>query len=280
MQSGAVFGSQPTVQIRDGSNNPFSQSGVVVVAAIASGSGSLSGTTTATTDASGLATFTNLKITGPVGARTLSFSATALAPAISGTINVIAGAATQITISSQPSASAQSGVAFGAQPAVQIRDASGNAVGQAGVVVTASIATGTGTLGGTTTATTNASGVAAFSNLSITGTGANTLRFAATGLTSVTSSTISLGAGAPAILTITTQPSSSSASGAAFGQQPVVQLRDASNNAVSQSGVVVTATIASGGGTLGGTTTATTNSSGVATFTNLSISWRSGRADA
>jgi hypothetical protein len=56
-----------------------------------------------------------------------------------------------------------------------------------------------------------------------------------------------------------------------FPQQPVVQLRDASNIAVAQAGVVVTATIESGGGTLGGTRTATTNASGVATFTNLSI---------
>ena len=63
---------------------------------------------------------------------------------------------------------------------------------QSGVVVTAAIASGTGTLGGTATATTNASGVASFTNLSIAGSGAYTLSFSATGLTAVTSSAISV----------------------------------------------------------------------------------------
>src|SRR5262249_44379833 len=54
-------------------------------------------------------------------------------------------------------------------------------------------------------------------------------------------------------LTIATQPSSSATSGSPFAQQPAIQLRDASNNVVQQSGVPVTATIASGGGTLNGT---------------------------
>ena len=72
-------------------------------------------------------------------------------------------------------------------------------------------------------------------------------------------------------LAITTQPSSGAQSGVAFSTQPVVQLRDASGNSVSQSGVSVTASIASGGGFLGGATTVATNASGQATFTNLQI---------
>jgi uncharacterized protein YjdB len=75
---------------------------------------------------------------------------------------------------------------------------------------------------------------------------------------------------------ITTQPSTTAQSGAAFAQQPVLQLRDSSNNPVSQSGVAVTAAVASGGGTLGGTATVTTDGSGVATFTNLSITGTTG----
>jgi uncharacterized protein YjdB len=275
-ESGSAFDTQPRVQVRDGSGSAFSQAGVVVVAAIASGSGFLGGTTIATTNVSGVATFTNLKITGPTGSRTLSFSATALAPAISGAISVTAAAATKLTISSQASASAQTGVAFSTQPSVQLRDASNNSVAQSGVVVTASIASGSGTLGGSTTATTNGSGVATFSNLRITGSGSYTLRFTVSGLTSVTSSTITLGAGAPTTLTITTQPSSSATSGAVFSRQPVVQVRDALNNTVNQSGIVVAASIVSGGGSLGGTTHATTNSSGVATFVGLSITGATG----
>src|SRR5204862_2830865 len=103
----------------------------------------------------------------------------------SATITITAGTATQLSITTQPSTTAQSGVAFAQQPVVQLRDASGNPVSQAGVTVPAAIATGGGTLGGTLTAATNGSGVARFTNLAITGAaGARTLSRNTTGLTS------------------------------------------------------------------------------------------------
>ncbi len=267
-----AFPLQPVVQLRDASNNAVSQLGVVVTAALATGSPTLGGTLTATTNASGVATFTNLAITGMIGDRTLSFVAPSLTGVTSGTVTVTAGAASQLTLTTAPSASVQSGIAFPQQPVLQLRDASSNAVSQLGVVVTAALATGSPTLGGTLTATTNASGVATFTNLAITGTiGDRTLSFVAPSLTGVTSGTVTVGAGAASQLTLTTAPSASVQSGIAFPQQPVLQLRDASGNAVSQLGVVVTAALATGSPTLGGTLTATTNASGVATFTNLAI---------
>jgi hypothetical protein len=272
VQNGAAFPQQPSVQLRDANGNAVTQAGVTVTAAIASGGGTLGGTATASTNAGGLAVFTDLSITGTVGDRTLSFSATGLTGATSSTVYVRAGAASQLTIITQPSDSVQSGAAFPQQPSVQLRDASGNAVAQSGVTVTAAIASGGGTLGGTATASTNASGVATFTNLAITGTvGDRTLSFSASGVTGATSSTIHVRAGTPSQLVITTQPSSTAAAGAAFAQQPSVQIQDASGNAVAQSGVTVTAAIASGGGTLGGTVTALTDASGTATFTDLSI---------
>ncbi len=271
-QSGVAFAQQPVIQLQDASGNAVSQSGVVVTAAIATGGGTLGGTLTATTSAGGAATFTNLAIAGTVGARTLTFTASGLTSATSGTVTLSAGAASQLAITTQPSAAAQSGVAFAPQPVIQIQDAAGNAVSQSGVVVTAAIATGGGTLGGTVTATTSAGGTATFTSLAITGAaGPRTITFTAPSLTSVTSGTVVVGAGAPAQLAITTQPSAAAQSGVAFVQQPVVQLQDASGNAVSQSGVVVTAAIATGGGALGGTLTATTSAGGAATFTNLAI---------
>src|SRR5207253_2586308 len=228
-----------------------------------------------------------------------------------------AGAATQVTLTTQPSATAQSGVAFAQQPVVQLRDGAGNPVSQSGVTVTAAIATGAGTLGGTLTATTtsggtasftnlsisgtagdrtlsfsatgggtlggtvtaatNGSGVASFTNLSISGTaGERTLTFSAAGFVSAASGPVNVTAGAATQLTLTTQPSSTAQSGVPFAQQPVVQLRDGAGNAVSQAGVTVTAAIATGGGTLGGTLTATTNGSGIASFTDLTISGAAG----
>src|SRR5207247_2421769 len=129
--------------------NAVSQAGVTVTAAIATGGGTLGGTLTAATNGSGVASFTNLTITGTAGDRTLSFSATGLTVATSGTITVTAGTATQLTLTTQPSSTAQSGVVFAQQPVARRRDGVGNAVSQAGVTVTAAIATGGGTLGGT-----------------------------------------------------------------------------------------------------------------------------------
>jgi len=187
------------------------------------------------------------------------------------------GPAAQLAITRQPSPSAASGVAFAQQPVIQLRDAAGNAVSQLGHTVTVVIATGGGTLNGTTNVVTNAGGVATFTGLSITGTiGDRTLSFDVPSLTGATSSTITLTPSAATRLTITTQPSALATSGVAFAQQPVIQLRDAAGNPVSDVGVVVTAAIVTGGGMLGGTLTASTNASGVATFFNLSITGTAG----
>src|SRR5204863_5311055 len=96
-------------------------------------------------------------------------------------VTLTAGTATQLTVTTEPSTTAQSGVPFAQQPVIQIRDASGNPVSQGGVTVTAAIATGGGTLGGTLSATTTGTGVATFTDLAITGTaGDRTLSFSAT----------------------------------------------------------------------------------------------------
>jgi uncharacterized protein YccT (UPF0319 family) len=275
--SGVAFSQQPVVQLQDAAGNPVSQAGVVVTAAIASGTGALGGTITATTNANGAAAFVGLSIVGTIGDRTLYFSSPSLTGATSGTITITPGVPAQLSITAQPSATAASGGPFAQQPSLQLRDASGNAVSLAGFTVTATVATGGGTLGGATSALTNSSGMANFTNLTITGAaGVFTLNFSAPALTGATSAPTTLTPGVATQLTITTQPSVTAASGVAFARQPLIQLRDAAGNAVSQLGTVVTASIATGGGTLGGTVTATTNASGVATFFNLAITGATG----
>ena len=260
--SGQALAQQPVIQLQDANGNAVSHSGVVARVAMASGGGTLSGTTTATTDANGIATFSNLTITGS-GAQTLQFTAPNLTGVTSSAVNVSVTppVATKLAITTQPSGSATSGQPLAMQPVVQLQDANSNAVSQSGVVVTASIASGGGTLSGTTTATTNANGTATFSNLTITGSGAQTLQFSAPNLSAATSSGITLTMPPPVAtqLAITTQPSTSATSGQVVAQQPVIQLQDANSNAVGQSGVVVTVAIATGGGTLSGPTTATTH---------------------
>jgi hypothetical protein len=65
---------QPVIQLR-GDGNDLRTSGVPVTAAIASGAGSLAGTTTVLTDGNGRAKFTDLRIVGAGGQHTLIFAA-------------------------------------------------------------------------------------------------------------------------------------------------------------------------------------------------------------
>jgi hypothetical protein len=80
---------QPAVVLTDGSGNPVDQA--TITASIPSGSGTLQGTTTATTDASGLATFGDLGIAG-IGEHTIEFT--------SGTASVISS---PVIVSALPS---------------------------------------------------------------------------------------------------------------------------------------------------------------------------------
>src|SRR2546422_10130482 len=86
-----------------------SQAGVVVTAAIATGAGTLGGTLTATTLGSGVASFTNLAISGATRSRTLRFTAPRLPPGGSGTLPITPRAATQLTLTTPPSATPHSG---------------------------------------------------------------------------------------------------------------------------------------------------------------------------
>ena len=264
-ESGVTFPQQPTVEVRDASNSLVG--GAVVTATVATGGGTIGGTATATTNALGRATFTNLAIVGLVGTKTLRFTSGA-ATGTSGNIQLQAGPPAQLVMSTQPSTNASNDIAFAQQPVVQVRDGASNPVG--GVNVTASIQSGGGTIGGTTVITTNGSGLATFTNLKITGVvGAHTLRFV-NGAIEVTSNTVNLGPGAPASLSILTQPPAFAFSGDVFTRSPVVEVKDVSGNLVG--GAQVVASIQSGGGTLNGTTSVTTNGSGVSTFSSLSLS--------
>ena len=264
--NGAVFAQQPTVQVRDASGNNVG--GVRSVAVALVGGGLLGGTTPVNTDANGLATFAGLSVTGTVGSRTLQFTSTGLTAATSTAINITAGAATQLVMVQQPSATAANGAVFAQQPTVQVQDASGNNV--SGVRSVGVALVGGGLLGGTTPVNTDANGLATFAGLSVTGTaGSRTLQFTSAGLTLATSTAINITAGAATQLVMVQQPSATAANGAVFAQQPTVQVRDASGNNVG--GVRSVAVALVGGGLLGGTTPVNTDANGLATFAGLSV---------
>ena len=174
---------------RDVYGDNTGEQGLVVSASVASGSGTLSGTTSVPTDVHGVARFSSMSIVG-FGPHTLRFSAAGLQAPVSQSINV-EQRATSLSLVVQPSG-VTSGLVFRTQPRVQLRDAQGAAVSQRNVLVTVDLASGTGTMYGTRTATTNDQGLAVFADLSIAGTGSHTLRFESAGLAGVVSEAVVL----------------------------------------------------------------------------------------
>jgi hypothetical protein len=175
-----------------------------------------------------------------------------------------------------------SSIPVGVPPAstlrVQIADASGNAISQSGVEVTA---TGVVTPGNTpavsVTATSDTNGIVTFSLPAYVGAiGTATITLTAPGFTPLVTTPIAFVTGSPAKLHVVTQPSLVAQSGTPFTVQPIVQLLDVGKNSVALAGITVTAFVASGGGMLGGTTAVTTDAFGTASFTDLSITGSSG----
>jgi Big-like domain-containing protein/filamin/ABP280 repeat protein len=118
------------------------------------------------------------------GLSPLSFTATAVGP--------------ELALVTQPSSSAAAGVPLEQQPELQLQDPLGAPLNRADVNVTAQISGGDGSLGGRTTATSDANGRVRFVDLELRGpTGSRTLIFAADGFTSVGSSPITVTAGPP-----------------------------------------------------------------------------------
>jgi len=200
-QSGAPFAQQPVIQVADANGNPTAQPGVVVTAAISSGpTGSLANAT-ATTDAAGQAAFSDLAVTGVAGNYTLSFSAPGLAGANSTPFAITVGTAARLAFAIKPSTNARSRSPLVIQPVLQVQDASGNPIRQAGVQVTASALPSGTTITGETVAT-DGEGRAPFTALTLVGTpGPKDLTFSASGLKSITAQ-VTL----PSIATVTATP--------------------------------------------------------------------------
>jgi hypothetical protein len=269
-QAGVAFSQQPVVQLRDAFGNDVSSGGTEVIATVTAGGGTATYTAPVTTDAEGLATFTDLAIGGPVAgtAQTVTFSFGGAITTLSATVQLTPGPAAQLVMVTEPSTPVQAGWAFATQPAVSITDQYGNQV-DTDLAVTASLASGDPALAGTTSVAAVA-GVATFTDLRVDGTtGDRTIGFGAGSLTGATSATIVVGAGPAAQIAIATQPSTSAAAGVAFATQPVVSIRDQFGNLVN-SGANVTASLASGAGSLAGAMTVAA-SGGVATFADLRI---------
>ena len=276
--AGAPLAPAIVVSARDAFGNVATGfNGSVSLALGANGAGAtLLGTTTVVA-VNGIATFGSVRVERAATGLTLVASAGGFTDATSAAFAVSAASATTLRLTTPPSTTAAAGAPFAVQPVTVLEDQFGNRVATAGVVVSATIASGTGATLANAQATTDASGTATFSGLAITGpSGAYTIAFAASGLTGVSSGSITLAAGGPARLALATAALVAVTNGAAFPVAPVVRLEDAAGNAVALAGIPVTVALASGAPALSGTATVLTDANGEAAFTDLVITGATG----
>jgi hypothetical protein len=261
--SGLAFASQPVIQVRDAVNAVVVGSTAAVTATITSGPGSLSGTATVTA-VNGVARFLDLQVDSP-GSYTISFATPDL-PTVTSVTFSVSQPPVSLALETQPNG-AVSGQRLATQPVVSFRDPANELAGGVTAPVTASLASGSGALAGTTTV--NAvGGVASFEDLRLNGSGPHTIVFTSAGMTSATASSVVV-TQAPAALAMETQPTGAH-SGAPLATQPAVRVLDHAGLPIADAAESITATIASGSGSLVGTTTVTAVG-GVATFADLRV---------
>ncbi len=255
---GAAVAIAPSVIVTDGSGQPVNGAGVTF--AVASGGGSVTATTAATS-AAGIATVGSWTLGHTSGANTLT--ATLAGPAATGTSSVtftatgIAGAAAAMSKQAGDAQQGSAGQNVTVAPSVVFRDAFGNPV--SGVAATFAVASGGGSVTGASPAS-GADGTAAVGSWKLGNTpGANTLT-ATTLLAGVTGSPATFSAtgnvGAPAAMAKVVGDNQAAPAGAAVNVAPTVRVTDAVGNNVSGAGVNFAVTAGAGTVTGGSQTTA------------------------
>ena len=253
---GTAVAIAPSVKITDADGNAVS--GVMVTFTVSSGGGSTS-VSSMPTGSNGIASASRWTLGTTAGTNTLSATAAGLTPLLFTATGI--AVATKLSVTTAPSASAQSRQAFAIQPVIQLLDANENAVALAGKAITVAITSGGGTLSGATAAISTSTGAGLFTNLSIAGaSGARTLTFSSPGITSVTTP-VTLLAGPPATIVTNGGNNQSAAAGTAVAVASSVKVTDSDGSAVG--GVTVTFAVTSGAGSVTGASQ-TTNASGVA----------------
>jgi len=198
---------------------------------------------------------------GPIGTANITAVAGAITspPVI---VTVTYAAAARLMLLTPAVTNAANRVPFSVQPSLQLQDAYGNNALTSGVAVSAAVTTGGGVLDGATTVTTNASGLATYSGLSLRGTvGTRTIAFSSPSLTGSTAS-VALSAGMQATISILSGNDQSRTAGMTLLQRPSVKVVDPDNNPVA--GVTVMFAVASGGGSIAGGSQST-SAAGIAT---------------
>jgi adhesin/invasin len=268
--AGAIIAPPVVIQVTDNGGNPIS--GVTIALSAQGGPGVLSGATPVVTDASGLATFSNLSVDkagtyalqATDGMRFATSNSFVISPATASSITAIAGSGQSAAV----------GAPYASQLKATVQDLLGNGV--PGVLVTfAAPASGAGvSFAGPTTVATDSTGVAAISvtantqlgSFQVTATAPGTPTPAVFVLTNIT--------GSASRLNFVQQPTDAQA-GATITPAVTVQVTDNGGNSVAQAGLTVTLSLnplTGGLSAISGTPIAITDSNGLATFSGVGLS--------
>ena len=235
-----------------------------------------SGATSVTTDANGLASFTNLLVTNAGAGYYLSYTGLGItnAPVQSEQFSVIAAAAAKLNIL-QPPQSTNAGDNFNPPPRVQMVDQYGNPVLTGPYTISASVDPSATIFGPTVQTNNTVDGTATFSNISIRKAGQYTMAFtpAGAGLEVTNSQLFNISANTnSARVSIVAQPSNSIAGSPVF-PNPVLLVQDQYNNVVTNQSL--SASLLQNTNNFSYATNSTTNlltgTNGQATFSNLVI---------
>ena len=211
---------------------PSPTTGTLILAALASGSGALGGTLTAST-VSGVATFASLVLTGTVGKHTINFTSGALTGVTTGAIAVSAGNAAALAFSQQPSTSIRRHQHSRRRFRSGCLTVRGTWITTATTSITIAIGNnpGTSTLGGSATQSASA-GVAVFPGVWVAQPGGYRLHSVASGgaLTPATSTGFDITPAAASALAFIVQPGYAEVAGVAIAPALQVEVRDALGN--------------------------------------------------
>jgi uncharacterized protein (TIGR03437 family) len=198
--AGQIIAPPVTVQVLGSYGNAMQVPGIPVFLSLSSGTGALFGTLVQVTDATGLATFNDLKI-GTVGTMTLRAASTQQPPVNSNAFQITAGAAASIAVfSGSPQATTVSNQ-FPTLLQARVTDLAGNPVSGVAATFAPPTAAGPGgTFSGPTTVVTDANGIATASALTANSSPGN---FVVTATAT--------GVGSPAVFALTNLPQQSSA---------------------------------------------------------------------
>jgi hypothetical protein len=264
------------VSVEDTSGNVVTTDTSAVTLALSGGTaGATLGGTKTVNAVAGVATFSNLTVNKVGSAYVLNASDAALTAAVSNGFAITAGAASNITFSTQPGAGSNVAAVTAIPLVAHVQDAGGNPV--SGQSVTLSLATNPGSSTLTVTANpigTDVSGNATFANVSLNKIGTG-YAFKATDNSTplnVTGNAFNIVAGAATAIAFSTQPAVNANIAAGATIPLTTHLTDAGGNAVS--GHSIQLSFGANPGSAALTVTANpvgTDASGNSTFGNVSL---------